>query len=56
MDVFSVSILYSVREVIRVICTCLQPANPAVAVGSDRQSAYCVSCANISFVFAIARQ
>ena len=37
-----VCVLYSVRDVILVICTCLQRANPAVAVGCDRQSVDCV--------------
>ena len=56
MDVFCVCELYSVRYVILVICTCLQRANPAVAVRCDRQSVDCVSGANIRFVFVIARQ
>jgi len=56
VDVFSVCVLYSVRDVILVICTCLQRANTAVAVGCDRQSVECVLGANIRFVFVIAKQ
>ena len=37
-----VCVLYSVRDVILVVCTCLQRPNPAVAVGCDRQSVDCV--------------
>jgi len=51
-----VCVLYSVRDVILVVCTCLQRANPAVAVRCDRQSVDFVSGANIRFVFVIARQ